>query len=81
MGVASFAYVPLSVVNPKEATALVGKAEKTIEDQKASKTLPAGLLEQYNIQLAALKDNAHPDLEFLGYPGFLTNACKYAFLS
>ena len=41
-----------------------------VEEKKRSGTLPAGLAEQWDIQLRVLKDPSLPDMEVIGYPGF-----------
>lgn len=64
-------YIPLAVANPKEASSLISKAGKTIEEQKASGNLPAGVAEQYEVQLEALKSGAVPDIQIIGLKGRL----------
>lgn len=68
-GITSFAYMPLSVANPKEASSLIANAETMIANQKTSGNWPAGLAEQYDLQIATLKDNTIPDFQFLVFPG------------
>ncbi|KAH9927654.1 GMC oxidoreductase [Fomitopsis serialis] len=43
-----------------------------IEEKKESGTLPPGLAEQWDIQLRVLKDATLPDVEVIGFPGWLT---------
>ena len=81
LGVTSFAYLPLSVANPKDSTSLVSKASQVIKEQKASGKLPPGLAEQYDIQLATLKDDTLPDLELALFPAFITSLCGWNGLS
>lgn len=66
MFVLTQSYIPLSVANPKEFSALVAKAEKTVEEQKASGKLPPGLAEQYDLRLETLKDHSIPDIQIIG---------------
>ncbi|KAF8466292.1 GMC oxidoreductase [Gautieria morchelliformis] len=73
-GITAFSYFPLSAANPKEAPSLIAQAAKFIEEQKASGKLPAGLADQYDLQLAALRDDALPDLEIAVMPSLFTTA-------
>lgn len=68
-GITSFTYIPLQVTNPKDASTIIAKAGKFIEERKASGKLPAGLAEQYDLQLGVLKEVTAPDFEIIGFPG------------
>lgn len=68
-GITSYTYIPLQVTNPKDASTIIAKAEKSIEEWKASGKLPAGLAEQYDLQLDVLKEVTAPDFEIIGFPG------------
>jgi hypothetical protein len=76
-GITAFSYFPLSVANPKEAPSLIAQAAEFIEEQKASGKLPAGLADQYDLQLAALRDDTLPDLEVALMPSFFTTVCAW----
>jgi hypothetical protein len=66
MFVPATAYIPLSAANPEGFSAFVAKVETAIKEQKASGQLPAGLAEQYDLQLEALKDDTVADIQILG---------------
>jgi hypothetical protein len=70
MFVPTMSYIPLSVANPKGFSAFVAKVETAIKEQKASGRLPAGLAEQYDLQLEALKDDTVPDIQIIGCGDF-----------
>ena len=74
LGITSFTYLPLSLANPQEACSLIAKAEQSIERQRASGSLPPGLTEQYDVQVAALKDESIPDLEIAMFPSAFLGA-------
>ena len=65
-----FAYFPLSVANPGEASSLVAKAVLLIEEQKNSGKLPRGLAEQYDIQIERLKDESLSNIKITVFPEF-----------
>ncbi|KAF8519998.1 GMC oxidoreductase [Hysterangium stoloniferum] len=67
----SFVYLPLSFVNPTGTPTLVESVSNRIEAQKKSGNLPPGLLEQLELQMAALRDEAIPDIELILLPQFL----------
>ncbi|KAF8492466.1 GMC oxidoreductase [Gautieria morchelliformis] len=71
-GITAFSYFPLSVASPKEAPSVIAQASKFVEERKASGNLPAGLADQYDLQLAALRDDTLPDLEVAVMPSFFT---------
>ena len=75
IGITSFAYIPLSVANPKHSSTLIAMAEKIIQDEKSLGKLPTGLAVQYDRQLATLKDDTVPDIELVGFPGLFTTTC------
>lgn len=66
----SFMYLPLSFINPTDTPNLVESLSNRIEEQKKSGSLPSGLLEQLELQIAALRDEATPDLELSIIPQF-----------
>lgn len=80
-GITSFAYIPLSTASPEAHKKLVDSVTAYIDEQKIKGELPAGLLDQYEIQLRHLKDDTIPDMEFLGFPGWITHQCEVEFCS
>ena len=71
MGVSSFTFVPLGVIAPNKADVIYQKAKTQVEKLTA-KTAPAGLLEQYQIQLERLepgKNQSGPGCELIGVSG------------
>jgi hypothetical protein len=77
LGITSFAYPSLSTANPKDFLSIYTKLAKSIEERKKSGNLPPGLAEQLDMQLAAVKNAAIPDLELVAFPGFFTTSCKH----
>jgi hypothetical protein len=75
-GATSFAYIPLSVVSPKDAPSLIGSVAKKIADSKRDGTLPPGLAEQLDVQLDILRNDALPDLEVVVFPGHMVAPSK-----
>lgn len=67
-GVKSFAFIPLSTVDPKGTPGLVERLANKIDVAKKNGTLPPGLAEQFDIQLETLKNDRIPDVEFLAFP-------------
>lgn len=76
-----FIYIPLSLSDPAKHKEIVDGVTKHIDEQKAKGTLPPGLAEQYDIQLRTLKDDTVPDMEALGFPGWITHQCGCKFNS
>ncbi|KAK7029895.1 GMC oxidoreductase [Favolaschia claudopus] len=69
-GIASFAYFPLAAAT-SEAPALIQRANEELT--LSNETLPAGLQEQFDIQMACLKDGENGiDMEIVAFPGFFT---------
>ncbi|KAJ7500951.1 GMC oxidoreductase [Mycena galericulata] len=68
LGITSFAYFPLSAATA-EAGALIDRVNADLE---ARGPLPPGLQEQFDLQLACLRDDSAPDLQLIGWPGFWT---------
>lgn len=62
-------YFSLQFANPEGAEKLITEVEEKISNLKKSGTLPAGLAEQYDIQLAALRDPNIPDIEIIPNSG------------
>ncbi|KAH8099870.1 GMC oxidoreductase [Cristinia sonorae] len=71
-GISSFAYFPFTTADPEAAKSFHQRVEDFIVEAKQSGTLPPGLAEQYDIQLRILKDDSVPDMEIVGFPGFLS---------
>jgi len=76
LGITSFAFPSLSTANPEEFPVLCAKLAGDIEKRKTSGNLPPGLAEQLDLQLAALKNETIPDLEFVGFPGLYSAHCE-----
>lgn len=72
VGIASFAYLPLSFANPAQAGELVAKVEAGINAESLG-SKPQGLIEAHKLQLEALKDDACPDIEITGFPSFFAS--------
>ena len=70
LGITAFAYAPLQLASPDAAPDIIEEMAAYVEEKKRSGTLPAGLAEQWDIQLRVLKDPSLPDMEVIGYPGF-----------
>ena len=70
-GSSSFAYIPLSTVNPKEAPGLIDGLANKIDNAKRDGKLPPGLAEQYDLQLEVLRNGELPDVEVTVFPGYL----------
>lgn len=75
LGAAAVAFLPLSQVDPDAAKSYHTRVTEFITDAKKGGNLPPGLAEQYDIQLRALLDDKSPDMEIVGFPGFLTALC------
>ena len=65
-------YVPLTAVSAAYASHFYRDAKAYVERAKKAGSLPPGRAEQYDLQLATLKDESIPDLEICHVPGFLT---------
>ncbi|TCD63183.1 hypothetical protein EIP91_005880 [Steccherinum ochraceum] len=71
-GITSFGYIPLSLANPEGAKSFHARVTEFVTEAKKSGKLRPGLAEQYDIQLRTLLDDTLPDMEVVGFPGFLT---------
>jgi hypothetical protein len=71
-------YLPLSVAHPTEITSLVSIAKRTIREKKVSGNVSAGLAEQYEHQLEALKDENVPDLQFIAHSQGIDSTSEYS---
>ncbi|EPS94380.1 hypothetical protein FOMPIDRAFT_62470 [Fomitopsis schrenkii] len=72
-GISAFSYLPIQIVNSKNAQAIIDNTETLINGQIEHSDLPPGLEKQYNIQLRILKDKMEPDLEFIGVNGYMSH--------
>lgn len=75
-GITSFAFIPLSAVNPEGVTSLIGVVAKHIDGAKKEGKLPPGLAEQLDIQLESLKGETCPGFEFVAFPNCSVPASK-----
>lgn len=69
-GITSFAFLPLSQRDPASATAMIDELEKNLKEATDKGEISSALRKQYDIQLAMLRDNAVPDMEFIVFPGY-----------
>ncbi|KAJ7635367.1 GMC oxidoreductase [Roridomyces roridus] len=67
VGITGFSYFPLSSANPQEAVRLIDGVAASLPQDKVP-----GLKEQFELQMAALRDEKLPDLELVGFPGLMT---------
>ncbi|KAJ7615326.1 GMC oxidoreductase [Roridomyces roridus] len=66
-GITSLAYLPLSAATP-DAPALIERVAAGIEAQVEAGGMPPGLREQYELQIARLRDDSLPDLQLIAVP-------------
>jgi hypothetical protein len=64
-------YFSLQFANPEAADEIISRLEGKIGELKKSGKLPPGLAEQYDIQLAILRDPNVPDIEILPTTGLV----------
>jgi hypothetical protein len=76
IGATSFAFVPLSLANLEEAPALYEHVASRIKERKKGGSMPPGLAEQLEVQLAVLRDESLPDLEIILMPSFSPALCE-----
>ncbi|KAF5329742.1 hypothetical protein D9619_009174 [Psilocybe cf. subviscida] len=65
MGITSQTFIHLSIANPAESGDIILRAEQEVEALKKSGSPPAGLCEQYDIQLDNLKNPSLPDQQVM----------------
>ncbi|KAF4611787.1 hypothetical protein D9613_004003 [Agrocybe pediades] len=68
-GSSTAAFIKNSIVDASKADIHISNVEQEILQHKLSGNLPPGLLEQYELQLPALKDEENPDGELFLFPG------------
>lgn len=69
MAPSAFAYFPLTFALPESGAKLLKNTEENIQKLKESGNLPPGLAEQYELQLAALRNPAVPDCQLISGRG------------
>lgn len=71
LGSGCFTFVPLASITSTsdEAIALIARQRRKIEDKIKSGTLPPGLKEQYELQLAGFESGKGGDCELIVFPG------------
>lgn len=69
-GITAFAFLPLTSRAPEETSAAINELERDIKARIAKGEIPPALAKQYELQLEALKDNTHPDMELIAFPGY-----------
>ena len=74
LGVTSFSYIPLSVINPVDAPGIIKRAEEDVKRRQEKGDLLPGLSEQLDIQLTMLRDDKLPDHQIVAYPGLFPGA-------
>ena len=75
-GIVALSYFPLSLANPTHVDAMIDKLEAGIKTQEEDGVLPPGLLEQFHYQISVLRNDHLPDLQLIGFPGFLPGKRK-----
>jgi hypothetical protein len=68
-------FFPLSLANPADISAINERVAARIEQRKSSGTLPPGLAEQLDLQLAVLRNDSLPDMELVLLPSFYPALC------